>query len=226
MRSNKSLIKRLIQAQKMLSTRIDISSNPTINNVEIVAAVDISYLNDLAFVVAVVWDIKLKSVVEILILRDFVTFPYIPTLLAFREARYVFRAYKHLIIRPELLLIDAHGIIHPRKVGCATHIGIVLNIPTIGVAKHGLIGRLKKVNENLARIEYKNELLGFALLHNNKPKVFVSPGNKIDPYQALDIVKRLITKHLLPEPLFIADKISKQIRKLFKQESYLSSPSL
>ena len=223
---NDKLIQKLIRVQKLLSKKINITYNPSLENLNIVAAIDVSYLGEIAFVVAVVWNINLQETLEILILRDNVSFPYIPTFLAFREAKFIFRAYKNLIIHPELLLIDSHGIIHPRKVGCATHIGVILDIPTIGVAKHGLVGSLELQSEHLAKVIYKNELLGFAILKNGKPKIFISPGNKLDYFQALNIVQKTTVHHLMPEPLYIADKLSKQIKLLFKNSSYFNNPSL
>ncbi len=220
------LIQKLIWIQKLLSEKIDITYNPSLEDLNIVAAIDVSYLGEVAFVVAVVWNINLQEPLEILILRDNVSFPYIPTFLAFREAKFIFRAYKNLIIQPELLLIDSHGIIHPRKIGCATHVGIILGIPTIGVAKHGLIGSLELQDKHLAKVIYKNELLGFAILKNGKPKIFISPGNKLDHLQALSIVQKTVVRHLMPEPLYIADKLSKQIKLLSKNSSHFNKPSL
>lgn len=210
----KIIIKRLILAQSNLSKKVIIKYNPLVNKSRYICAFDISYKSSMAFVVAVMWDILKNSPIEICICCDKVEFPYIPTFLAFREVKPIIVAYKHLTISPDILLIDAHGILHPRKIGCASHIGVILNKPSIGVAKKGLVGKLIDTGKGYANVVFNGETLGRALFENGKPYLYISPGHLIDLEQSYELVLKLIRKHKYPEPLYIADRLTKKVRKI------------
>ncbi|RLI89091.1 MAG: deoxyribonuclease V [Candidatus Altiarchaeales archaeon] len=136
-------------------------------------------------------------------------FPYIPGLLAFREGPSIIEAYKKLRKKPDILMIDGHGIAHPRRMGIATHVGILLDIPTIGVAKKKLIGDFKapeKVGE-YEPLGYQNEIIGAVLKSREGCNpIFISPGHKISLKNGIEVVKKCLKGHKLPEPTRLAHK--------------------
>lgn len=135
-----------------------------------------------------------------------IAFPYIPGLLSFREIPMLLEAWKGLAIKPDVVVVDGVGIAHPRRMGIATHLGLLLNIPTIGCAKGVLIGRYREPN-NEAGSEASlmhpktGEIIGTVLRtkQNVKP-VFISPGHLITLEESVAIVKQCVLKHRLPEP--------------------------
>ncbi|MCC6019823.1 MAG: endonuclease V [Thermoproteaceae archaeon] len=108
--------------------------------VSTVAGLDVAYRDGLAFSAAVVVEIPGTRVVETAHSISKCAVPYVPTFLAFRELTPMLRAYMKLRQKPDVLLVDGHGIAHPRRLGIASHIGVVLNKPAIGVAKSRLYG--------------------------------------------------------------------------------------
>jgi deoxyribonuclease V len=107
----------------------------------------------------------------------------------------------------DVLLVDGHGILHPRKCGLACYIGIIIDKPTIGVAKNLLCGSILENNY----IEYNKKILGYRIRKNNKKDIYVSIGHKISLETAVNIVINLTKKkEFIPEPLKIADRNSKK----------------
>ncbi len=137
--------------------------------------------------------------------------PYRPGFRAYRELPALIEAFNKLEQEPDVLLVKGHGIAHPRRVGIASHLGIVLNVPTIGVAESLLCGTPEK-----GRIIFSNEIVGFEVLTKEHAKqIYVSPGHLITLGSALRIIKECIRlPHKLPEPLHLAHKIG---RKRMKQ---------
>lgn len=159
-----------------------------------------------------------------------VDFPYIPGLLSFREAPAIIKAFHVLKNKPDLLVIDGCGINHPRFAGLATHVGVTLNIATIGVAKNLLCGNGEvPMKEGEAHvIKYKNREIGYYLKSKKGCKpLIIAPGHKVSLKTSLWLIKDCIRKHKLPEPTRIAHlcankikKFNKSIRKMTKS-SYL-----
>lgn len=144
------------------------------------------------------------------------TFPYIPGLLGFREIPALSEVWDKLEIKPDVLVLDGHGIAHPRRVGVAVHLGITENIATIGCAKSLLVGNYDEppnVPLSTTDLMHKGELIGKVLRtkKNCKP-VFVSPGNLITMDQSLDIIKHCIGKYRIPEPTRMAHLLVNQVR--------------
>ncbi|MEA3254792.1 MAG: deoxyribonuclease V [Candidatus Altiarchaeota archaeon] len=136
-----------------------------------------------------------------------VDFPYIPGLLAFREGPSILRAYGKLMNKPDILLVDGQGIAHPRGVGLASHIGVVLDKPTIGVAKSRLVGEYEVPKEvgGCSELRYNGEVVGFVLKSKrNCNPLFISPGHRISPEKSLEVVKNCLRDHKLPEPTRLA----------------------
>ncbi len=134
--------------------------------------------------------------------------PYIPGLLSFREAPLVLEAFKGLKIKPDLIMVDGHGISHPRRLGIASHIGLILNIPSIGCAKSRLCGSYWPVPEKCGLYSFlmdDDDIIGAVLRtkYGVKP-VFISIGHKIDLESSIKWSMLCCRKYRLPEPCRLA----------------------
>lgn len=208
------LLTRLREEQVQLSGRA-VEQEQRIS-LQTVGGVDVAYEGDRAFAAAVSCDIDTLDSSEITKVRVAVEFPYIPTYLAYREFPAIEAAFAKLARRPDVLLIDGHGRLHPALFGFACFAGVRLNIPTIGVAKHPLVGRpmhSRKSASGAVPVELNGNVRGFAWTppHAARP-IYVSVGHYISLEQALAVVQRT-TKQGLPEPLRLADEISKRMKK-------------
>jgi deoxyribonuclease V len=147
-------------------------------------------------------------------------FPYIPGLLSFREGPAIIEAYGKLEVKPDILILDGQGTAHPRGFGIACHIGVILDIPTIGVAKKKLYGTFEEpgllAGKSSALVSKNGETIGAVLRtkKNTKP-VFVSPGHKIDLPAALEVVIECSRGYRVPEPTRQADKYVAELKKEF-----------
>lgn len=134
-----------------------------------------------------------------------VEYPYIPGLLAFREGPVLIEAFRRLRTRPDVILFDGQGIAHPRGLGIASHMGVLLGIPTVGVAKKPLVGEYKEPEVgrgSRSDLMVRGELVGQVVRTKTGVKpVFVSPGNLIDLDSAVRIVLECCRKMRLPEPV-------------------------
>ncbi len=130
-------------------------------------------------------------------------FPYIPGLLSFREIPAVLKAFESIAMMPDLLLCDGQGIAHPRRFGIACHLGLLLDIPAIGVAKSRLIGQFDEPPQekgNWTQLMHKEELVGAVLRSRTGVKpLFISPGHRISLETAIAYVLASTTKYRLPE---------------------------
>lgn len=140
---------------------------------------------------------------------------YIPGYFCFYEGYYVVEFIKELKQKPDILLLDGHGIAHPRKAGLASYVGVVCDIPTIGCAKNILYGsynrdKLERFRGSYVEIKNEfNETIGFALrTKDNVKEIFVSVGHKVSLNTAKEIVLTL-SKYRIPEPLRIAHQLAK-----------------
>ncbi|MCW3465636.1 deoxyribonuclease V [Chitinophaga nivalis] len=146
-----------------------------------------------------------------------VHFPYVPGFLAFREVPALLDAWQQLPVKPDILVVDGHGIAHPRQMGIATHFGVLTNQPTIGSAKKKLYGQFEEPGPN--RGDYtpltgrQGMLLGHVLRSkpNVKP-VFVSPGHRTGMTDSLQLIISCLRKHRLPEPTRLAHNAVNQFR--------------
>ncbi len=141
------------------------------------------------------------------------TFPYVSGYLAFREVPALLHAWQLLPQKPDLMVLDGQGITHPRKMGIASHFGVLENVPAIGCAKSMLYGKFEDLGEkkfSSAPIFGKGEKLGYALRTKNKVQpVYVSPGHLITAEESLEIIKNCTGKYRIPEPTRLAhDKVN------------------
>jgi deoxyribonuclease V len=140
------------------------------------------------------------------------TFPYIPGLLAFREAPAILAAVQALHIEPDLFMFDGQGLAHPRRMGIASHVGVILDKPSIGCAKSLLCGRCGQVGATAgehAEIVDKGEVIGAAVrTRTNTAPVYVSIGHKVDLPTAISYVLRCCGGYRLPEPTRWAHRVA------------------
>jgi deoxyribonuclease V len=140
------------------------------------------------------------------------SFPYIPGFLSFREIPAVLDALEKIKTTPDIILCDGQGIAHPRRLGIASHLGVLLNIQTIGVAKSLLIGKHEELADargSWQPLIHKGETIGAVLRTRVGVKpVYVSSGHKISLPTAIDYVLRCTPKYRLPETTRIADKLA------------------
>jgi deoxyribonuclease V len=152
------------------------------------------------------------QLVESSLARKPTTFPYIPGLLSFREIPALLQALEQLKITPDLILVDGMGIAHPRRLGIASHLGILLDMPTIGVGKSLLVGKYTMPAPQKGSREpliHKNETIGAVLrTRDNINPLFISTGHKVSLPTALDYVMRCTTKYRLPETTRLAHNLA------------------
>ena len=118
------------------------------DRIRFVAGVDVAYAKDVSIAAVTVLDFNSLRLEESQIAICKTRFPYIPTLLSFREIPPAVQAIQNLHLQPDVFLVDAHGYAHPYRCGFASHLGLVIKKPTIGVAKNMLIGALEKPGKN------------------------------------------------------------------------------
>ncbi len=195
--------------------RAQLKSSDDFANLQTVAGVDVGYDNikNLAHASIVVLTFKNLDVLECVQAFAPTQFPYVPGFLSFREIPAILAAFEKLTHWPDLLMIDGQGIAHPRRMGIAAHLGLLLNRPSIGVAKSCLIGKFEM--PGLAKGETKvlmdgNERIGMVLRSRKQVKpLFISPGHRISIDTAVALVIQCLTRYRLPEPTRLADKFSK-----------------
>ncbi|MCP6763206.1 MAG: deoxyribonuclease V [Fischerella sp. CENA71] len=206
-------IEEAIAIQEEMQTEV-ITSDQLQEPVQYVAGVDMGFEADgtisrAAVAVLSFPDLKLQ---ETSIARRPTSFPYIPGFLSFREIPAVLDALEKIKITPDLILCDGQGIAHPRRFGIACHLGVIIDIPTIGVAKSLLIGKHEELSETRGSWQpliHKDEIIGAVLRTRVGVKpVYVSSGHRISLSTAIDYVLRCTPKYRLPETTRIADKLA------------------
>ncbi len=183
---------------------------------EIVAGVDVSYVGDHAYAAAVAMRMKTLAIISSATVEMDVDFPYVPGYLAYREYPPMIKALRALRARPQLVLVDGHGVLHPARFGVACHIGLRMSVPTIGVGKSHLVGEFDSMeleDGRAAPVSLGGRVLGYALRTSRSVKpIFVSPGNMIGPRTAARIAKGLCLSRI-PEPIRLADSIAREKKK-------------
>lgn len=191
-----------------------IKSNPSL-----IAGVDGAFIDDKSIGTACLYTFPELRLVEGTYSVLSTTFPYISGFLSFREGPAIIEAIDKLTHKPDLILFDGQGIAHPKNFGIASHIGVLLNIPSIGCAKSRLIGIYKEPGMKKGQwseLIFRDQIVGSVVrTKDNTRPLFVSPGHLIDIISAREIVIACTTKFRIPEPLRRADIISRKIKKCF-----------
>lgn len=198
--------KEAVEIQKELRSEIDLV--PLTKPVKLIGGADVSMslFSKFGFAGFVTLSFDTLTMIDHAVVKDDIKFPYIPGLLSFREIPMLLSAWDKLKTKPDVIIVDGVGIAHPRRLGIATHLGLILNMPTIGCSKSLLTGTYEEPFNEPGSISYiydrfkKDEIIGAALRtkRNVKP-VFVSPGHLITLEESIDLVKRCILKHRVPE---------------------------
>jgi deoxyribonuclease V len=210
------------RAQKRLAAEVEIT--PLEKIPEFIAAADAAFSGDRVFAVASLFSYPGLALLEEATVSAEADFPYVPGYLTFREGPSIIRAIRQLKKKPDVLLVDGQGIAHPRRMGIAAHIGVLLDIPTIGCAKSRLVGEHEEPGVKKgcwSPLRYKKETVGAVLRTRDSVRpVFVSPGHRIDLEDSLKIVLACTRNFRIPEPLRRVDFLSKKRKR---DEKYSAS---
>ncbi|MBO8132101.1 MAG: endonuclease V [Candidatus Marinimicrobia bacterium] len=216
--------------QKELFKKVEFSKID-VTKVKKVLAVDISYhrKSKLGFAVMGVFNVSYDMDRRIFNINQYsihknianVSFPYIPGFLSFREIPLLIPLLNNFKDKPDLVLVDGAGIAHPRKMGLASHIGVIYDIPTIGCAKSRLIGDYDEPGTrkgSFSYLYYKGEVVGAVLRTRDYTRpLFISPGNKTDIESSVSLVLSFCTNYRIPEPIRIIDSKTKKFRKEYER---------
>ncbi len=187
-----------------------------------VAGVDVAYskVRNLLFGVVVILNYP-----ELEIIREYYgeceeNFPYVPGYLSFREAPVIVQVFKRVEIEPDLVMVDGQGVAHPRRFGLAAHLGVIINLPTIGCAKSllcGSVGTLGINKGSYAPIYLDGEICGFAIrTRSGKKPVFVSPGNLVSFDDICELVLKCTGRYRVPEPTRLAHIKVNEYRRIYE----------
>jgi deoxyribonuclease V len=179
--------------------------------IRFVAGVDVAYVKDLAISAAAVLDYVSLKLVESKTALCKARFPYVPTLLSFRETPPTVLCIKKLRLQPDVFLVDAHGFAHPYRCGFASYLGLVIGKPTIGVAKGRLFGEVEDVmsEKDVALLKHEDEVIGAVVRTKSGCKpVYVSVGHMVSLETAVKIVRHCICQSRIPEPVLKAHQIA------------------
>lgn len=210
---------REIQLQMLRKLKFD--DEFEFSHIKSIAGIDVSYDKKSNRLFAGVVVLSYPELIEIgkYYQIEEASFPYIPGYLSFREGPAIIRIFSKYELKPDLLLVDGHGIAHPRKLGIATYLGISLNIPSIGIAKKKLVGEYDVPGidrGDYSFLKSEGEKIGIVYRSRTGVKpVFISPGYLIPLMKAFEIVKNLPGKYRLPEPIRKAHHFVNQIRLQF-----------
>ncbi len=190
---------------------------PLRKNPRFIAGVDAAFFEDKVIGVACLYKYPEIIPLEEAFSVTETSFPYIPGFLSFREGPAIIEAFNNLKIKPDIILFDGQGIAHPKGMGIAAHIGVILDMPTIGCAKSRLVGGYKEPGfkkGNWSSLKYNSKVVGAVLrTKENVRPVFVSPGHRIDLMGSIKIVLGCTSRYRIPEPLRRADFLSKRIKR-------------
>lgn len=206
-----------IQLQRALAERVVLEScwpSP----IERIAGVDVSYKKwgKQFHAAVVVLDYQSMNIVASATASGEVAFPYVPGLLSFRELPILLKAFEKLDMLPDVVMADAQGIAHPRRLGLASHLGLWLDLPTIGCAKSRLCGDFEEPGLSRGASRHlvdDGEVVGKVVRTKDRVKpLYVSPGHKISVDVAAEMVLHCSRGYRLPEPTRQAHLLSNKLR--------------
>lgn len=206
-----------IELQKTLRERVRLQ--PLDREVALIAGADISFdkFSETVYAGVVVLRLPSLEVVEEAGVVSVAKFPYVPGLLSFREAPSVLEAWAKLKTEPDAVMFDGQGIAHPRRIGIASHMGLILNRPTFGCAKSVLVGRFVEPSPERGAHSLlidKDETIGAALRTKTKTQpIYVSAGHLIDLEGAIDLTLRADGGYRQPEPTRRAHLLVNALRR-------------
>ncbi|MEH2252193.1 deoxyribonuclease V [Nostoc sp.] len=208
-----STLEEAILIQEKLRDQV-ITSDQLQETIQYVAGVDMGFEADgtISRAAVAVLSFPDLQVIETSLAHRPTSFPYIPGFLSFREIPAVLDALEKIKITPDIILCDGQGIAHPRRLGIASHLGLLVDMPTIGVAKSLLVGKHEELAETKGSRQpliYKGETIGAVLRTRTGVKpLYISSGHRVSLPTAIDYVLRCTPKYRLPETTRIADKLA------------------
>jgi deoxyribonuclease V len=202
------------EMQKRLAGQVITDGDPV--KVQRVAGLDISVRRDkTALAAAIVLSYPDLKIIDKVQIEGKVVFPYVPGLLSFREIPLALQVWSQLKHLPDLVLVDGQGIAHPRRMGLASHLGLILDIPTIGCAKSHLYGDYSLPEATAGSYKYirdpaNKQIIGAVLRSKNAARpLFISCGHKIGLSSGIDWVLKCCQGYRLPEPTRLAHLASR-----------------
>ncbi|NJN04785.1 MAG: deoxyribonuclease V [Leptolyngbyaceae cyanobacterium SL_1_1] len=201
-----------IALQQSLRSQVEVRDR--LGPVNHVAGVDVGFEDngDVTRAAVAVLSFPALQLVEHQIARQPTTFPYVPGLLSFREVPTILRALSQLKTQPDLLLCDGQGIAHPRRLGIASHLGLLVDLPSIGVAKSRLVGTHSELlpdKGSWVPLQDGGETIGAVLRsRTNTNPLYISSGHRISLQTAIAYVLGCTPKYRLPETTRWADKLA------------------
>jgi len=212
---SKFSISKAHKAQTYLSQKI-ISEDKLPKKIKLVAGVDVAYAGETAIGAVAVLDYESLELIESQTAKCQARFPYIPTLLSFREIPSAVACIKRLKQQPDVFLVDGQGMAHPYRCGFASHLGLAIGKPTIGVAKSRLIGEPAKIGSDVFLVENGQVIGSIVTTGGNSKPLYISVGHLVSLKKAIKIVKHCALNNRIPEPLLQAHKIASQEKKTQK----------
>lgn len=201
-----------IEIQKELAAKV--VRQDKFDDIHYVAGIDVGFEDDgrVTRAAVCVLDLETLQPVDEALAKCPTRFPYIPGLLSFREIPAILQALETVKKTPQMLFCDGQGYAHPRRLGIASHLGILTDLPSIGVGKSRLIGRHQSVPDargSWTPLIHNGETVGAVLRTrvNVKP-LYISAGHKISLESAVRYVTRCVTRYKLPEPTRLADRLA------------------
>jgi deoxyribonuclease V len=214
-------VEKAHKAQLRLSEKI-VFEDKLPKKVRSVAGVDVAYGKGVSVGAVTVLDYDSFNLTESQTAICKTRFPYIPTLLSFREIPPSVSCIKKLHTTPDVFLVDGHGFAHPYECGFASHLGLAIRKPTIGVAKDRLFGEVEnvKTEENFAFLKHNDRIIGAVVTTKGGCKpVYVSVGHMISLETAIKIVKHCARHNRIPEPIWKAHEIANVVKRKINNTS-------
>lgn len=196
-----------VSIQKTLKKKLILHDGIKVGPLHVIAGADISYgrNSDLFFAAVVLLSYPDMQPIEEVHAIGKVSFPYVPGLLSFREGPVLLKAFENMRWTPDLVMFDGQGIAHPRGVGLAAHLGLFLDIPTIGCAKSRLCGEYREPGHlpgDHEELLHKGQVIGYVLRTKARVRpVFVSPGHRISLERSREVTMKCCRGYRLPEPI-------------------------
>ncbi len=206
-----------VELQKSLRERVRLQ--PLKKQIKTIAGADISFnkFSTVVYAGLVVMRLPSLEVIEEVGVVSETTFPYVPGLLSFRESPSVLEAWAKLKTEPDAVMFDGQGIAHPRRVGIASHVGLIINRPTLGCAKSVLVGKYEEPPQergHWTELIDKGEVVGAAVrTKTNVQPIFVSPGHLIDLEGATKLTLACDGGYRQPEPTRRAHLLVNALRR-------------
>jgi len=211
-------LKEALHLQKVLASQIIIRALP--QEPACIAAADASFLPNRVLAAACLFSFPELQLIEAATAEAPLRFPYRTGFLSFCEGPAVFQALNSLKKKPDLLLLDGQGIAHPRRLGLATFLGLLFELPSIGCAKSLLVGTFEPPPARagaFSELRQKGEWLGYVLRSRDRVKpIFISPGHLIDHSTSLKIIISCLRGYRIPEPLRQAHHLTIKLKELRK----------